>query len=338
MDILIVGLIALLVGGVAGSTLYNTIQARRGKDHIRQAEEQANTEAKKERQQEQAEHERNLKKRRDEVEREETRLQRRRESLDDKQEKLEKRETNLGKQQSQIDKRRNEIENMYNQRVADLTRIAEMSRDEARQELLAAVEEDTRTEMARRIRVVEEEMQEEADKRARDIISLAVQRMASDTISEIAVSVVTLPSDEMKGRIIGRAGRNIRAFEQATGVDVIVDDTPEAVTLSSFDPVRREVAKRTMAKLVLDGRIHPARIEKLVEETRREIDRVIREEGERAAYEASVPGLHPEIMKLLGRLKFRTSFGQNQLSHSVETANLAGMIASELGADVPVAR
>ncbi len=352
MDTIIIGLIALLVGGVAGSWLYNNIQARRGTDHIRQAEAQAkgiieqaeaqaqqlDTEAKNKRLQEQEEADRNFKKRRDEVEREETRLQKRRESVDDKQDKLEKREASLSKQQSQIDKRRNEIENMYSQRVTELERIAEMTRDEARQELLAAVEEDTRNEMARRIRVVEEEMQEEADKRARDIISLAVQRMASDTVSEIAVSVVTLPSDEMKGRIIGRAGRNIRSFEQATGVDVIVDDTPEAVTLSSFDPIRREVAKRTMAKLVLDGRIHPARIEKLVDETRREIDRIIREDGERAAYEASVPGLHPEIMKLLGRLKFRTSFGQNQLSHSIETANLAGMIASELGADVPVAR
>ncbi len=188
------------------------------------------------------------------------------------------------------------------------------------------------------MREVDEEIKAEADKRARDVIALAIQRIASDQVSELAVSVVSLPTDEMKGRIIGRNGRNIRAFEQATGVDVVVDDTPEAVTISSFDPIRREVAKRALAKLVLDGRIHPARIEKLVDDARKEIEKVIKEEGESAAFEAGVPGLHPEVLKLLGRLKFRTSYGQNQRAHSIETAHLAGMIAAELGADVAISK
>jgi ribonuclease Y len=192
--------------------------------------------------------------------------------------------------------------------------------------------------MARKIREVEEETRLQAEARARDIIALTIQRIASDQVYELAVSVVPLPSDEMKGRIIGRNGRNIRAFEQATGVDVVVDDTPEAVTISSFDPIRREVAKRSMEKLVLDGRIHPARIEKLVSDAQKEVERVIREEGERAAYEAGVPGLHNEIIKLLGRLKFRTSYGQNQHAHAIETAHIAGMIAAELGADVAIAK
>jgi ribonuclease Y len=192
--------------------------------------------------------------------------------------------------------------------------------------------------MARVIRQVEAEAREEADNRARDVIALAVQRLASEHVSEIAVSVVPLPSDEMKGRIIGRSGRNIRAFELATGVDVVVDDTPEAVTISSFDPVRREVAKRALAKLVVDGRIHPARIEKLVEDAKIEVEAAIKEEGERAAYETGIPGLHPEILKLVGRLKFRTSYGQNQNAHAIETSHIAGMIAAELGADVAIAK
>jgi ribonuclease Y len=222
--------------------------------------------------------------------------------------------------------------------LAELERIAEMTREEARQELLAMVEADARQDMARKMREVEEETKLQAEARARDIIALTIQRIASDQVNELAVSVVPLPSDEMKGRIIGRNGRNIRAFEQATGVDVVVDDTPEAVTISSFDPVRREVARRTMEKLVLDGRIHPARIEKLVQDAQKEVDRVIREEGERAAYEAGVPGLHNELIKLLGRLKFRTSYGQNQHAHAIETAHIAGMIAAELGADVAIAK
>ncbi len=286
----------------------------------------------------QREAEENAKKRRAELDRESDRIQKRREDLDARYERLELREQNLNKRQSKLDKRQNEIDTMFEEQKAVLEHMAEMTRDEARQELLKMVEDEARQDMARRIREVEEETKIEADTRARDIIALAIQRIASEHVNEIAVSVVPLPSDEMKGRIIGRNGRNIRSFEQATGVDVIVDDTPEAVTISSFDPIRREVAKRSMEKLVLDGRIHPARIEKLVADASKEVERVVREEGERAAYEAGVPGLHNEIMKLLGRLKFRTSYGQNQHAHAIETAHIAGMIAAELGANVAIAK
>jgi ribonuclease Y len=192
--------------------------------------------------------------------------------------------------------------------------------------------------MVRIIRQIEEEAQAEGDRKARELIADAIQRVASEHVAEVSVSVVPLPSDDMKGRIIGRNGRNIRAFEQTAGVDVVVDDTPEAVTISCFDPVRREVAKRSMVKLVLDGRIHPAQIEKIVDQMKDEVDRVILEEGEKAAFEAGVPGLNPEIIKKLGRLKFRTSYGQNQLAHAVESAQLAGVIASELGADSEAAK
>jgi ribonucrease Y len=279
-----------------------------------------------------------IKKRRAEVDREVERVDRRRDELEKRVERFEQRERDLNKRQSALDKRRQELEKAAEERKAELERVAQMSRDEARTELLASVEQEARSDMARRMREVDEEMKTEADRRAREVIGLAIQRIASEQVSELAVSVVTLPSDEMKGRIIGRNGRNIRAFEQATGVDVVVDDTPEAVTLSSFDPVRREVAKRALGKLVLDGRIHPARIEKLVDDARKEVEKVIREEGEAAAYQAGVPGLHPEILKMLGRLKFRTSYGQNQHAHSIETAHLAGMIAAELGADVSIAK
>jgi ribonuclease Y len=276
--------------------------------------------------------------RRRELDKEDERLRARREDLDKRMERAEQREQNLNKRQSRLDKQQNDLEKLESDRVAELQRISQMTVDEARKELLVAVENETRNDMARVIRHIEAEAREEADNRARDVIALAVQRLASEHVSEIAVSVVPLPSDEMKGRIIGRAGRNIRAFELATGVDVVVDDTPEAVTISSFDPVRREVAKRALAKLVVDGRIHPARIEKLVEDAKVEVENAIKEEGERAAYETGIPGLHPEVLKLVGRLKFRTSYGQNQHAHAIETAHIAGMIAAELGADVALAK
>ncbi len=276
--------------------------------------------------------------RRRDLDKEDERMQKRREEVDAQRERLELRDQNLNKRQSRMDKQQSDLQKLEEQRTAELQRVAQMTTDEAKKELLASVERDARSDMARTIRQVEAEAREEADTRARDVIALAVQRLASEHVSEISVSVVPLPSDEMKGRIIGRAGRNIRAFEIATGVDVVVDDTPESVTISSFDPVRREVAKRALAKLVVDGRIHPARIEQLVEDSKVEVENSIREEGERAAYEAGIPGLHPEVIKLLGRLKFRTSYGQNQHAHSIETSHIAGMIAAELGADVQIAK
>ena len=276
--------------------------------------------------------------RRRELQGEEQRLQKRREGLDTRLERLETRERKLNQRQSRLDRRQNELDKLYESRTVELERIANMSQEEAKELLLEAVEEETHQDMARVIREVEAEAHEEAERRARKIVVDAIQRIATDQVSDVTVSMVPLPSDEMKGRIIGRGGRNIRTFEQASGVDVVVDDTPEAIVLSCFDPVRREVARVAMNKLILDGRIHPGRIEKVVEKAQEEVETVIREEGERATIEAGVPGLHTEIIKLLGRLKFRTSYGQNQLLHAVETAHLAGLLASELGANVQVAK
>ncbi len=272
------------------------------------------------------------------LEREDERLRRRREDLDQRIERLEERDRKLNRRQSHLDKRQNELAELQQQREEKLQAVARMTVEEARQQVLAQAEENARNEVAGILRQVEADTQAEADRRARDIISLAIQRLASQHVSEVSVSVVPLPSDDMKGRIIGRNGRNIRAFELATGVDVIVDDTPEAVTVSSFDPIRREVAKRTMAKLVSDGRIQPTRIEQLVEDARAEVETIIREEGERAVFETGVPGLPKEVVQLLGRLRFRTSYGQNQHAHVIETAHIAGMMAAELKADVNIAK
>lgn len=279
-----------------------------------------------------------LKRRRAELSREEERIQQRRADVDRRFDQLEKRDQVLSKRQSAIDKRANELEKRHEEIIFELERVSSMTQDEARAQLLQEVEKEARADMLRVIRQVEEEAQLEGEKRARTLVADAIQRVASDHVAEVTVSVVPLPSDDMKGRIIGRNGRNIRSFEQAAGVDVVVDDTPEAVTISCFDSVRREVARRAMEALVLDGRIHPAQIEKVVAEQRDEVEQLLVEEGERAAFDAGVPGLHPEITKKLGRLKFRTSYGQNQLAHAVETAQLAGVIAAELGADVEVAK
>jgi len=273
-----------------------------------------------------------------ELQREDNRLQRRRETLDTRLEQLETRERKLNQRQSNLDRRKNELDQLYESRTAELERIAAMSQEEAKELLLKTVEEETRQDMARVIREVEAQAHEEAESQARKIVVEAMQRIATDQVSEVTVSMVPLPNDEMKGRIIGRGGRNIRAFEQITGVDVVVDDTPEAIVLSCFDSVRREVARVAMARLILDGRIHPGRIEKVVEKAEDEVNAVIREEGERAAIEAGVPGLHREIIRLLGRLKFRTSYGQNQLLHAVETAHLAGLLATELRGNVHIAK
>lgn len=276
--------------------------------------------------------------RRKEMERIEERLQNRLDAAEQKLEHFEKRERKLNQRSSRLDQKAAQLEKAEEERLAELQRIANMSEEDARIALLAEVEKTSRTEMARTVREVEAEVTELADRRAREIVALAIERIASDHVSEYAVSSVSLPSDEMKGRIIGRQGRNIRAIEQAIGVDLVVDDTPEAIIISSFDPVRREVARMALSKLVADGRIHPTRIEQEVEKARQEIDQIIMEAGEQAMIETNTQGLHREIRKLLGRLKFRTSYGQNQLNHAIETAHVAAIIAAELHANVRVAR
>jgi ribonuclease Y len=276
--------------------------------------------------------------RRLDISREDERLQKRRMDMDHRIERLEQREQNLNKRQSSLDKRANDIEKMYSDQMEELQRIGQMSMDEAKQVLLTEAEKEARNDMARIIRQIEAEARSEGERRAREIITDAIQRVASEHVVSVSTSLVNLPNEEMKGRIVGRNGRNIRAFEQAAGVDVIVDDTPEAVTISCFDPVRREIARRSLDRLIVDGRIHPAHIEKVLAEEEKEVDKAIVEAGDEAAFDAGVAGLHPEVLKMLGRLKFRTSYGQNQLSHAIEVAKLAAVLAAELGADVEIAR
>jgi ribonuclease Y len=279
-----------------------------------------------------------IQRRRTDLSREEDRLQKRRDEMDQRIEKFEQREANLNKRQSTIDKRANEIEKLYQTELDELQKIAQMTTDEARTILLNEVEKEARSDMARITRQIETEAREDGERKARKLIADSIQRVASDSVAEVASSIVPLPNEEMKGRIVGRNGRNIRAFEQAAGVDVIVDDTPESVTISCFDPVRREIARRSLARLILDGRIHPAHIEKILEDEQKNMEKVIIEAGEQAAFEAGVSGLHPEILRMMGRLKYRTSYGQNQLAHAVEVAKLAGILAAELGANVEVSR
>lgn len=276
--------------------------------------------------------------RRKELERLEERVQRRQETLDNKIEQVDARDRRINQREARIAKRESELVKLEEERVAELARIAGMTPEVARQELLAAVERETRQDMARRIREVEAEVQAQADQRAREIITAVMERVASEHVSETTVASVPLPNDEMKGRIIGRQGRNIRAIENACGVDLVVDDTPEAVIISCFDPIRREVARLTLGRLVQDGRIQPGRIEKEVEKAREEVERSIKEAGEQAVIETGLQGLHPEIVKLLGRLKYRTSYGQNQLAHAIEATHIASMLASELGANVQIAK
>jgi ribonuclease Y len=258
--------------------------------------------------------------------------------LDHRLDALETRERKMEDRKRALDQRQSELDNAWEKHVAELERISGLTQDEAKQQLLKEVEADARIDAARIIREIEAEATEEGERRAREIITLAIQRIAADQVAEVTVSTVELPSDEMKGRIIGRGGRNIRTIENMTGVDLVIDDTPEAVILSSFDPVRREVARLALNRLILDGRIHPARIEKIVEKAQEEVETTIREVGERAAYELGVHGLHPEIVKLLGRLHYRTSYGQNVLQHSVETAQLCAIMAAELGGNVDLAK
>jgi ribonuclease Y len=279
-----------------------------------------------------------MKVRRVELNRELERLDKRRNELDSRFDKLEQREQQINKRQSQVDRRGNEIDKLHEDQVKKLEFIAQMTQDEARKDLFAAVEKEARGDMARIIRQIEAEAREEGEKRARKLIADAIQRVASEHVAEVTRAVVTLPSEDMKGRIVGRNGRNIKAFEQIAGVDVIVDDTPDSVTVSCFDSVRREIARRALAKLILDGRIHPAHIEKILEDETKAVEKIINEAGEQAAYEANITGLHPEVLKMMGRLKFRTSYGQNQLSHAVEVAKLAGILAAEIGANVDLSK
>ncbi|MGB1253613.1 MAG: ribonuclease Y [Candidatus Promineifilaceae bacterium] len=272
------------------------------------------------------------------VARSEERVDRSRAEADRRLTKIEQREQRLNKRQSSLDRREAKVAQAERDRELKLEEVASMTRDEARQQLLTAAELEARQDMARVMREVEERARENADVLAQKHIATSIQRVASSFVAETTSTTVQIPSEEMKGRIIGRNGRNIRAFEQAAGVDIVVDDTPEAVSVSSFDPVRREVAARALDKLIVDGRIHPARIEKIVKDMNKEVEKVIREAGENAAYEANVHGLHKEITKMLGRLRFRTSYGQNQLGHAIETSKIAGMLAAEIGADVELAK
>jgi len=262
----------------------------------------------------------------------------REESLDRKAEALERRERALAQKEQEVAKAREEVEALRREHRLELERIAGLTSEQAKEQLLREIEAEVRHEASQLIKKIEEQARAEADHLAKEIIALAIQRCAADHTAEVTVSVVPLPNEDMKGRIIGREGRNIRTLETLTGVDLIIDDTPEAVTISSFDPIRREIAKITLEKLIADGRIHPARIEEMVEKAQRELETRIREEGERAAFEAGVHGLHPEEIKLLGRLRFRYSYGQNLLQHSVEVALLAGLMASHLGANVALAK
>jgi ribonuclease Y len=281
---------------------------------------------------------REIKERRNEIQRLERRLVQKEEALDRKVESLEQKEELLNKKTKEIQELYEQTLETQRQQVAELERISGLSVDEAKEVLLKNVENEVKHEMAILIKDIEAKAKEEAEIRAKNIIAMAIQKCAADHVSEVTVSVVPLPNDEMKGRIIGREGRNIRTLETLTGIDLIIDDTPEAVILSGFDPIRREIARITLEKLILDGRIHPARIEEMVEKARKEVENTIRQEGENATFETGVHGLHPEIVRLLGKLKFRTSYGQNVLSHSIEVARLAGLMAAELGVDVNLAK
>lgn len=282
--------------------------------------------------------EKEIKDRRNDIQRQERRVQQKEDAIDKKTQQIEKREEEAHKKVADAEKMQEEVERIKKLQMAQLEKIADFSEAEAKDYLLKQVEEGLVHEKAMLVKSIEDQAKEEAEQKARDIITGAIQRCAADHVTETTVSVVALPNDEMKGRIIGREGRNIRTIETLTGVDLIIDDTPEAVILSGFDPVRREIAKRSLEKLITDGRIHPGRIEEMVEKSTKEVDNIIKQEGERATFETHVHGLHPELVRLLGRLKYRTSYGQNVLQHSIEVSHIAGLMAGELGADVTLAK
>lgn len=348
--------LGLIIGGAAGAAgsyqwyqkqsrqKLNSAEARARQvvdEALREAEakkKEAILEAKEEVHRLRTDLERETKERRAEVQRQERRLQQKEETLDRKTESVERKEENLSRREKDVDRQHQMAQEVTNKQLAELERISGLTTEEARKIFLGQVEQDARADAARLMREIELDAKESAEKKAREVVGIAIQRVAADHSSELTVSVVQLPNDEMKGRIIGREGRNIRTLETLTGIDLIIDDTPEAVVLSGFDPVRREVAKIALQKLIQDGRIHPARIEEMVEKAQREVETRMREEGEAACFELGIHNLHPELIKLLGRLRFRTSYGQNVLKHSVEVAHLAGVMAAELGVSTEVAK
>ena len=285
-----------------------------------------------------AEADKEIKERRSDVQKQERRMQQKEEQLDRKYEAIEQREEKLNRKLKEADETLEEVHALKASQLETLEKLSGLTAEEAKNFLISKVEEEARHDAALKLKEIDQQLKEEADRKAREVIALAIQRCAADHASEVTVSVVPLPNDEMKGRIIGREGRNIRALENLTGVDLIIDDTPEAITLSSFDPVRREVARIALEKLISDGRIHPTRIEEMVEKAKNEVEATIKQEGERAMFETGVHGLHPELVKILGRMRYRTSYGQNVLNHSIEVAHIAGLLAGELGANVTLAK
>ncbi len=353
--IIITGVITVIVGGAIIVYLANS-KLKKAKDILGKAEndsksilenanreaealkKEASLEAKDEAFRLKDEAEKEVRERRTEVQRLEKRTIQKEETLDKKMDQLEKKEESLHQKTVELNEKEALAEELLTSRRTELERVSNLSEDEAKKQLLDEVRDQVRRELTIMVKEMEAEAKEEGDKKAREIITTSIQRCAADHVSETTVHVVSLPNDEMKGRIIGREGRNIRTLETLTGVDLIIDDTPEAVILSSFDPIRREVAKLTLEKLIVDGRIHPARIEEMVEKSKKDVENEIKEEGEQASFEVGIHGIHPELLKLIGRLKFRTSYGQNVLKHSIEVANLAGLMASELGLDVNLAK
>lgn len=350
--VILVGLIALILGLLIGYIYRKNVGERaigsaeqKAKNLILDAEKKSESikkeivlEAKEDASRIRSSLDREVRDRRNELSRSERRLLQKEESLDRKIENIEKKEANIVKKQENLEKKNKEVDGFIEKQIQELEKISGYTREEAKEILLAELEKDVRHDAALMIRNIESEAKEEADKKAKYIITGAIQRCAADHVAESTVSVVSLPNDDMKGRIIGREGRNIIALENLTGVDLIIDDTPEAVIISAFDPVRREIARVALEKLILDGRIHPSKIEEMVEKATREVNQIMKEEGEEATFEVGIHNLHPELVRLLGRLKYRTSYGQNVLKHSIEVAHLAGLMAGELGLDVKLAK
>ena len=356
---IVIALAACLIGGLVGYTYrknYTEKKIDRTEDYakrlyddaVRKAEDykkekvlEAKEEilkAKAENDRERAENEKEMRERRNEIQKNERRLIQREESLDKKAGNLETREENLNTRAAELAEHEKELDELKAKQLSELERIAGLTKDEAKQIVIDRVQKEAFHDAAATVREIEAQAKEDGEKKARNIIALAIQKCAADHVAETTVSVISLPNDDMKGRIIGREGRNIRALETATGVDLIIDDTPEAVIVSAFDPVRREIARVAVEKLIMDGRIHPARIEEMVEKARKEVENQIREAGENAVFETNQHGIHHELVKLLGRLKYRTSYGQNVIKHSIEVSHLAGLMAAELGADVQLAK